>query len=85
MELLAASHVSSSIGTGLEILGNLPLSCGERMEIHIDAICRLGNVMFTLRRELPHCFRRHAHPSRQQLQAEAFEEAIGVSFGREPR
>jgi hypothetical protein len=55
------------------------------MEVHIDAICRLSNVMLTLRRELSDCFRRHARPPRQKLQAEAIEEAIGIRIGASPR
>lgn len=54
------------------------------MEGHVDAILLLSNVMFALRRERPHSFRRLAEPSRQQLQAKAVEEAIGVAIGNSP-
>ena len=84
MELLPSTHVSSDI-RGPEILENLRLSCRERMEIHINAIRRLGNIMLTLRRELPHSFLRHAQPPCQQLQTEAVEETISICIGTSPR
>ena len=83
MELLPSTHVSSDI-RGPEILENLRLSCRERMEIHINAIRRLGNIMLTLRRELPHSFLRHAQPPCQQLQAEALEESVSVGVRTSP-
>jgi hypothetical protein len=68
-----------------EFLANLRLSCSKRTEIDINAVLLLSNVALALRRELSNCRWSHAEPSCQQLQAEAFEEAIGVFHRRAPR
>lgn len=68
-----------------EFLANLRLPCSECMEIDINAVLLLSNVAFALRRELSNCRGCHTEPSCQQLQAEAFEKAIGVFHRRAPR
>jgi len=83
MELLTSTLVSSS--RGLEILRNLRLSGSERVKIHIYAVVRLRNVVLALRRELSHCFRRHAEPSREQFEAQALEKPVMVCIRNSPR
>lgn len=83
MELLPSIHVSPDISP--DIFEDSRLSGGESMKVDKYTIRRLSNVVFTLRRELSDCFRRHAQPPCEQLQAEAIKEAISVRIRTPPR
>lgn len=85
MELLPSDNASAPTEEAFQLSDNLRLSGSESMKIHIDAILLLANVVRALRRELYHCRWCHAEPSRQQLQAETFEETISVCIRRAPR
>lgn len=85
MELLPSGNASAPTEEAFQLSENSRLPGSESMKIHIDAILLLANVVRALRRELYHRRWCHAEPPRQQLQAEAFEKAIGVCVRRAPR